>query len=523
MADIFSDVAGFLGEQVRQAITPDNVRDYTHASKLFVGDQYRLVPKNGFLFHMFIDIGAQYFDPQNPNSATEIGLMVKTADLPRFTVDTKTLNAYNRPNVVQNKLRYEPVTITFHDDSSNLIRNFWTNYLKYYYKDSNYALNTYGIPHKYAPEQIMEYGFTPQQSTPFLKAIRLYSLHQRRFSEYILVNPMIKSFRHGNHGQDKVGDTMQHEMVIEYEAVIYNSGRTSLGNPKGFALLHYDRTPSPISPAGGGPRSVFGPGGLIDTGRDVLDDISNGNYGSALFKAARGINAARGMNLRQRAVSEITGIVNRSIRESVATGGIAIPNVFGSSSVATAPYNGVPSSDSSPSLAGFLGGSNLSSSQLSAGDYSPSLSNFSTPFPSIGEAGGFALFAAATFAESTNTGTKSTQGTINSANKQQGINAKMQSITQSISSATTELGNAKNQVTNSTAALNLLNSKLNAAMALPDTNPNKQSLIDQSKQSIAQQQRIQNEASEIVTTKSAELDTLTQNLQALRAEKDASR
>jgi uncharacterized protein (DUF305 family) len=60
-------------------------------------------------------------------------------------------------------------------------------------------------------------------------------------------------------------------------------------------------------------------------------------------------------------------------------------------------------------------------------------------------------------------------------------------------------------------------------MALPDTNPNKQTLIDQSKQSIGQQQQIQNQASDIVATKSAELDTLTQNLQALRAEKDASR
>jgi hypothetical protein len=449
--------------------------------------------------------------------------MVKTADLPRFTVDTKTLNAYNRPNVVQNKLRYDPVTITFHDDSSNLIRNFWTNYLKYYYKDSSYSLNAYSIPHKYSPDQIMEYGFTPQQSTPFLKAIRLYSLHQRRFSEYILVNPMIKSFRHGNHGQDKVGDTMQHEMVIEYEAVIYNSGRTSLGNPRGFAVLHYDRTPSPISSAGGGPRSVFGPGGLIDTGRDVLDDISNGNYGSALFKAARGINAARGMNLKNRAVSELTGIVNRSIRESVATGGIAIPNIFGSSSVATAPFNGAPSSSGCPLLAGFLCGSNLSSSQLSAGDYSPSSSNYSTPFPGLGEAGGFSLFAARSFSEPASTGTQSTQGVINSANKQQGMNAKMQSISQSISSTTEELGNARNQVSNSTAALNLLNSKLNAAMALPDTNPNKQTLIDQSKQSIGQQQQIQNQASDIVATKSAELDTLTQNLQALRAEKDASR
>jgi len=137
MADIFSKVTKIVGATLKQSITPDNVRDYRHANLLFVGSNFRLVPKNGFLFHVFFDVDAvanQIYskDPANPNKDRELGLMVKSVDLPRFSFETKTFNAYNRANIVQSKVRYEAVNIVFHDDSSNLIRRFWENYFTYY-------------------------------------------------------------------------------------------------------------------------------------------------------------------------------------------------------------------------------------------------------------------------------------------------------------------------------------------------------------------------------------------------------
>lgn len=537
MADIFSGVANFVGSTLKQTITPDNVRDYTHASRLFVGDQYRLVPKSGFLFHMFIDISAQYSDPRNPNALTEIGLMVKSADLPRFSVETRTFNAYNRPNIVQNKLRYDPISVTFHDDSNNLIRNFWTNYLKHYYRDSDYSLNTYQIPHKYSQQQVSGFGYSPKQAIPFLRSIRLYSLHQKRFSEYILINPIIKSFRHGNHAQDKVGDTMQHEMIIEYESVLYNGGRTSLGNPRGFAMLHYDTMPSPITPAGGGARSIFGPGGLIDTGKDVLEDISSGNYGAALFKAARGINNARGMNLKKTAITELTNQFNRSIRESISTGQIVVPTVLGTSSIANTPFAGITLNNAVAALAGVVAiretavPKPLSTQRINdirqstASGFSAQLTNYNNSFPANP---GVVVTAPVSsnltlLNDQDNLKSTPTQGVVNTVNRQQNITNKIQSTSQSITQTTVELARSKSQESNATVALGLLNSKLTAAQALPDSNPNKQSQIEQITQSITQQQQIKNNATALVSEKNLLLSTLTQELQALRAEKDAIR
>ena len=53
-------------------------------------------------------------------------------------------------------------------------------------------------------------------------------------------------------------------MTIEYETVFMSRGPVTAGQaPKGFATRHYDKSPSPISLAGGGTTSVFGVGGVL--------------------------------------------------------------------------------------------------------------------------------------------------------------------------------------------------------------------------------------------------------------------
>lgn len=65
--------------------------------------------------------------------------MAKRVDLPKFTMATKVLNSYNRKNVVQTNLNYDPINITFHDDAADLITTFWNDYYTFYYRDSDYS------------------------------------------------------------------------------------------------------------------------------------------------------------------------------------------------------------------------------------------------------------------------------------------------------------------------------------------------------------------------------------------------
>ena len=123
-------------------------RSAHHGKKIFIDSNYRLSPKYGFLFYVEFDFNPLITNISN-QAAQEMGMIVKSASLPKFTMDTKVHNAYNRVNIVQNKIKYEPVNIVFHDDQSDNIRNFWYDYYSFFFRDPDYADSTYGAIHKY--------------------------------------------------------------------------------------------------------------------------------------------------------------------------------------------------------------------------------------------------------------------------------------------------------------------------------------------------------------------------------------
>ena len=468
MADIFSDILKFAGTAITQALTPDTLKDYKHASQLFVADNYKLLPKSGFLFHVFFDINtaAAPYNPGNPNSTSELGLLVKSTDLPKFSFDTKTYNAYNRPNIVQSKVKYEAISISFHDDSSDLIRNFWFDYYNYYYRDSDYAEATYHSAHKYAAvRQTDKWGYSPRDNkaaailsgkgadssagpVPYLNAIRIYSLHNKKFSEYTLINPIIKSFRHGQHTQDS-NDFLSHEMSIEYETVLYAYGKTSPSTVKGFAGLHYDKTPSPLSVAGGGTKSILGPGGLMDTAESVINNLPD-NPGTAIFQALRGINTAKNMNLKGAALSEL-------------------------SSMGTGIFKGAISSGAASGMGSSVSGGLLTAAAAMA---MPLFNKFKT---------------------GTSTSTPAVQGTVSAKTSTTEDNA---AIANARAAASDRIAQDKAQLDNATVTIAALGNKLSAANALP-TSDNKNAIVAEVTTDIAMQQAINDNAAQKLTQDTA--------------------
>ena len=131
-----------FGQDFLQGFTGvENLRDYTHASKTFTTNSWELKPRFKFLFHVVFTLNVEeipalrnvpIFQAQNiPN----LSLAVKTVDLPKFTVDSEVLNQYNRKRIVQKGIKYDPINVTFHDDSGDNIRELWYQYYSYYYND----------------------------------------------------------------------------------------------------------------------------------------------------------------------------------------------------------------------------------------------------------------------------------------------------------------------------------------------------------------------------------------------------
>lgn len=317
-----------LGSFLTQIETGDDMRDYQHAARTFVDSLYRLGPKSTALFHVFIDVDQAFVtgisDINNAlaksltsQGLAEIGLMAKTVNLPKFSVQTKVYNAYNRKNIIQERINYDPVAITFHDDSANTIRDFWQRYYSYHYRDSDHQESVFSSAHKYSERQKTNWGFSPLAGpgagTPnYIKSIRIYSLHQKSFSSYVLLNPMIKEFAHGEHQQGNY-DLLEHSMTIEYEAVIYESGPVNNNTVRGFNMVHYDNTPSPLTSLVRGTTSFLGPGGAVETIQDAVTNLQSGNFIAAGVGLYRGAGNWKNTDLKAVAGSEFKTLAKNVI------------------------------------------------------------------------------------------------------------------------------------------------------------------------------------------------------------------
>ena len=402
MADIFNN---FL----KQIATGDSIKDFRHASRLFVDNNYRLSPKYSWIYHVFFDLNPQLTRIRDSNKLIEHGMLVKAVDLPKFTVQNKTLNEYNRPNIVQTKINYNDVNITFHDDMANVIRGFWYDYLTYYYRDLDigYSSSSGQInPVHHAPslyndtqrDLLNKFGYSPrsfdaQNEQQFINAIRIYSLHQKKFSEYTLVNPTIVSFSHGNHASAN-SEGLDCTMTVAYETVLYASGYVTKNTVRGFADLHYDKSPSPLTPAGGGTNSIMGPGGILSAVDEIVKDGSAGNFGSAAFKAFRSFEKNKNVDLRglagaelQTAIKDIVSLKDPRERFFIPSTGLTTNNNF----------PGIQNNSGSTNLIGgsvFSNGTSINLGALGAGaGIAAGLSATGLTSPSVAAATGIAAGA----------------------------------------------------------------------------------------------------------------------------------
>jgi hypothetical protein len=249
--------------------------DFQHASRLFVDNTFSRAPRTKFLFHVFFDISPDV--RLSPAWAAahkkEVGMLVKTAELPKFSLTTEVKNQYNKKKIIYKDIAYDPVNITFHDDNAGIVNAMWAQYMSWISPDRTnpsaaYDPKNYNIYRKSGDKgqglDGFRYGLDRDGYTrPFFNSITIYTMSRRRFNSYTLVNPMIQNWSSGgmDYGQGNGMNDMS--MTIQYESVFYGYGSVSKGNPKGFADLHYDAAPSPLSIFGGGTPSLFGAGGLF--------------------------------------------------------------------------------------------------------------------------------------------------------------------------------------------------------------------------------------------------------------------
>jgi hypothetical protein len=398
----------------------DQIKDFAHASRLFIDNNYELQPRFSNLFHVVFNLTPQAARLFDNIDKLEINMLVKTIDLPTFNIDTQTHNQYNRQVHSQHKLNYNPVTVTFHDDQKDLIRSFLHTYANFFYNDSKYDLGSgnYDTNDRYGGYRGNDYGLSDGNQR-FFKDIRVYTMLQKRFAEYTLVNPMITAFGHDSHSYANTS-VMQHSMSIQYETVKYATGFVNNINPKGFTDIHYDNSPSPLGVFGGGTtNSVFFQGGLVDAANSVATDLFNGNILGAIIKGGVLFNNTKDADLGRVLEKDLERIVGSVLRGKNPLSDIILPNIFSTSN--NRPFNAsgtgapvdrtiAPLSNPNNSRVSSNGSNILSTAFNNVGDFiaeSFSLGNAKTiPNTTASPASPARLSDFSTPATSSNTGTR---------------------------------------------------------------------------------------------------------------------
>jgi hypothetical protein len=349
-----------FGQQFWQGFTEVNsLRDYTHASKVFTPNSFELKPRYKFLFHVSFTINNQipglsgYLGATNQ---TQLSYVVKTVDLPKFTINNETLNQYNRKRVIQTKINYDPVTITFHDDGGDNVRKMWYAYYNYYYKDSSqqylapsptngslgesankvtgFGYNSRDIYGNQRIGDVNDWGYIGESyndgsssssgKQPFFRDIQITGFDQHKTATYVLINPLITNWSHDQYAYAEGSGIMQNSMTIAYETVKYYEGAVGQARPDqnvhGFAdPTHYDHTLSPISRPGSR-ANVMGQGGLLDAAGGIIEDLTSGGplgVIGAIQKAGTAYNTFKDKNLKSIAVNEAVslgkGVINQAV------------------------------------------------------------------------------------------------------------------------------------------------------------------------------------------------------------------
>jgi len=279
------------------------MKDYRHASRLYIDDNYKLMPKQKFLFHVVFNTDETlFYNGFNANERYQLNMLVKSCDLPRYNMSMEEKTQYNKKMYAATRIAYEPVNITFHDDHADTVNAFWKKYYEYNIADSVSMNSDLQIASTkddaydgVNTKKITKFGMdTPRQRRkPYLKGIEIFVLHKQRFTSMTLVNPVIGSFSHDNLDQADGAGVMNNTMQILYETVIYKSGIINKNNVPGFATINYDNSPSPLTVLGGGTNSIFGPGGVVDGIGSVIRNVQSGNILGAILSASNTYNNAK--------------------------------------------------------------------------------------------------------------------------------------------------------------------------------------------------------------------------------------
>lgn len=206
----------------------DNVRDYRHAARIFGSNDFARAPKNKYNFYVTIVLNptasADAFSSV-PDFKNELSYLVKNIEMPKFELEVQDLNQYNKKVIVQRQIKYNPITIKFHDDNTGTLRRFWESYYSYYYMDGRYTDTDFDYTNSdlYKSRRSSRWGLDTKPTAPYISHISIYSMYHGRAQRIMLMEPFISNFTHDSHDYSDGQGLLEATATFHYTSVLYDT------------------------------------------------------------------------------------------------------------------------------------------------------------------------------------------------------------------------------------------------------------------------------------------------------------
>ncbi len=274
-----------------------------------------------------------------------VSVMVKNVTMPSMTIDTETLNQYNKKRISQTRIEYQPITITFHDSVEGRTLRLWEMYYEYYFRDGVAPVKMENDGRTRMEREFVMDLLTDKFNGRFgynlprvgnhkylIDKIEIFQVHGGNFSRTEIVHPRVTAFTHDTLDYEDSNGLVEIKMDFAYEDVLYANVNSPMNEQELERFRNGDfwlmaNLLTIRNPVRGRKLNVTAPlpnvscnGGV---GTDIVSSATNNFLSSPLGQAVGGIIGQKNI---QRVTESIGGIV-QSIPGAI--GQVASASIFG--------------------------------------------------------------------------------------------------------------------------------------------------------------------------------------------------
>lgn len=166
--------------------------------------------------------------------------VISSVDLPNFTMETSTVNQYNRTRNVNGKITYDPLNMTMYDTVNSAALLLIDTYRKYYYGDfSDKSLNswrydmvskpqTFGAEEQLVANELNDtsldyswgrsiFNMGDQDNGYFFKRIDIYEIDGSVYTVHNIHNPLIESVGFDGKDHESEGEPAKISLTFKHE------------------------------------------------------------------------------------------------------------------------------------------------------------------------------------------------------------------------------------------------------------------------------------------------------------------